>query len=130
MAVVAGRSTRSLAGRRDMKIRALWIIGLVVLSTTAAADASRQHLSANEAAEIGRKLFPEQCGGRKSRCVFARNPRGSCPFEMFISLPNEIAEESGPKAVWVGLDERKRPIVVASHSKYGTRICAELKQAS
>src|SRR5262249_37664780 len=101
----------------------------VVPPTICLGAEQRSRLSIEDAGEVVRQLLPDYCGVRGKGCSFATEPRAICPFEMYIGLPSQLAQASGLTGVWIGLDERKRPIAIASHKKYGAAICANLKQA-
>ena len=137
MAALSGRSTGSLAGRGHMRTLIIAVVAALTLSH-AHAEVARRELVQSEVAKIGGTLFPEHCGPRGDRCGYGYisryspgEPRRSvCPFELWISMPETAQVVGWPNGLWVGLDERKRPIAIASHKKYGDSFCANRQQAS
>ena len=112
------------------------IIAIVTALTffQAQAAAPRRELTPSDVAKIGALLFPEHCGSRGNRCGYgymsSGDRRSVCPFELWISMPDNARIVGFPKTMWVGLDERKRPIAMASHKTFGDNVCADREQAS
>ena len=95
-----------------------------------AAEASKE-LENSDVLKIGAKLFPDYCGESGERCGYGYGGRsGSCPFEMWIAMPDMAQLVGWPKTIWVGLDEGKRPIALASHKKHGDTYCANRQRTS
>ena len=116
-----------------MRTPIIAIVAALALSH-AHAEVTQRALTKSDVVKVVAALFPEYCGSRGDRCGYAYMSSGErrsvCPFELWISMP-EVAQVVGwPKGVWVGLDERKRPIAMASHKKYGDNFCADREQAS
>ncbi|APV48328.1 hypothetical protein BWI17_00690 [Betaproteobacteria bacterium GR16-43] len=106
------------------------LIAVVLGALSPCAMAGAKRMSIEEAQKVVAALFPDYCGESGRSCSFSIEPRATCPFELFVATPAQVRETWGIGAIWVGLDERKRPIAFASHKKYGDRLCASFQRAS
>ena len=103
-------------------------IAVALTLSHAHAETTKRGLTQSDVVKVIADLFPEYCG-RGDRCGYHFKTSGEgqsvCPFELWIEMSEAARIAGWPRWVWVGLDERKQPIAVASHKKYGGNLCAD-----
>ena len=131
MGVVPGRSTWSLAGDHMRRLLLAIILASFGVMPSEARENLARPLTDRDVKAVAAKLLPDFCGADGGYCGYAFSDRSEvCPFELWITLPTWHQEAGWPKSLWVGLDERKHPIAMASHKKYGDAACANRHHAS
>jgi hypothetical protein len=97
----------------------------VLISIIAASSAAlpaqaaepRARFSIDDAMRVAGELFPDLCGSRGRRCSITIDARADCPSEILIRFPDRLTSFANPRAVWVALDDRGRPIAIASRKQ-------------